>query len=138
MRVNIGLRSNIALLISLSLLTCTKPQLGDGVLYEGSIYGYDKDTDDFVTWFENVKLCMNITENVPMPQIKVYKDGSLMCGNFEQDGCQQDGTIILSEDQALREDVVKHAIVHYLLWATIGDNDKEHMSNYFKKCGEDE
>lgn len=119
------------LLIIIFLLTCARTPLRETVLYEGSIYDY-KRSDNLVEWFEGVKLCMNITENVPMLQIRVYEDNPQMCENLEQDRCHKSGTIMLSEN--MQPKVIKHQMVHYLLWAIIGDSDNEHIADYFRKC----
>ena len=125
-----------ALVITVAFLAAScggKPIVGTTVLYDSATATTRKAfQDDFDRWYENVRACMGITEPVPQPRLVIYDGNRVMCGEATRWGCHRSGTIILPKKT--RTNIVRHEIVHYLLWKTAGDADASHRSDYFRLC----
>ena len=125
-----------ALVITVAFLAAScggKPIVGTTVLYDSATATTRKAfQDDFDRWYENVRACMGITEPVPQPRLVIYDGNRVMCGEAVRWGCHRSGTIILPK--TTRTNIVRHEIVHYLLWKTTGDADASHRSDYFRLC----
>lgn len=96
--------------------------------------------------YGQVKECMGL-KSVEIPEpILIAKQGgnSVACGTNEdgtprlKDGCYYrndvgDGVIVVPQGATI--DIVKHEIVHHVLYETTGDLDATHKSEFFLTCG---
>lgn len=123
-------------LILVLLIACIESTVGKRVIYEGNLVGNYKSSDDFVKFFNTTKECMGITNDVPLPMLRVMDDkaNKVMCGAKVKDGCFQPPDLIVLPINS-DTDIIKCEMVHYLLQVTTGDLDANHNSKYFELCG---
>lgn len=85
--------------------------------------------------YDQVKECMGLESiSVQAPALDIREGDSVMCGEHERRGCYRSDTMTVVLPEESDETTIRHEYVHHLMYATTGDLDPKHKSEYFLKC----
>lgn len=90
--------------------------------------------------FDAVKECAGVSGDMPVRVITVQKEnqpepGKVNCGDLVSRGCYNKATGTITMPVNGKRNVLKHEMLHHILWVTTGDSDGDHSSPLWQKCG---
>ncbi len=117
--------------------------------YQGLLDGDFRDSEKMVESFEKVGVCMDLTGEYPLPNLRVMgcpefegcNVNAVPCPGYEEGawGCYFSGSKTISLPANVKRGITDHELVHYFCDMSktcneTQDLDSFHTSEYFLKC----